>query len=111
MKVTVNGCLAGLLSANALLMLAIKLWQLPVLRQEWADWAAPSSGMPMLTIHLSFDLAMLAASLWLARHYWQAQPITQPVFFSLAVLTAMTGLLGCLVALMAIAQRVIGAPE
>ncbi|WP_158583911.1 hypothetical protein [Salinibius halmophilus] len=106
MRLSYSLLMGSLLLIYALAMLIVQLIQTPELASEWNQWAAPQSGMIYTIVHLSYILLMLAGCVALATCYLNQILLQMPWFFTLVLMTALTGLLGAGLAIVLLIHRV-----
>jgi len=93
------------LIASGILLLILKLSDLPEARESWEAWASPKSGAPWFVGALAVEAVLLASRIALGYFVYLGRAIRPWAFFLLVLLTAANGLSGIALAIAALALQ------
>ncbi len=93
------------LIASGILLLILKLSNVPEARESWEAWASPQSGMPWFVGILAVEAVLLASRIALGYFVYLGKAIRPWAFFLMAFLTAANGLSGLALAVAALALQ------
>ena len=95
---------------SGLVLLVLKVLSIPEARQSWDSWAAPDSGTALFIGALAFESVLLAGRFALGYCIYSNKHLGPWLFYALAVLVAISGVTGIILAAACIAIRLSSNP-